>query len=237
MQHLAILSNLDIAVDFQECITRLKSIIDGTFKVKPSAGIEDPDARKYAEDVADKIEEIRKRPPVGSLWEGEIGKRLLKLNKAMRELTENGVSIRSELGVDADEKITSLLRYFPLGGEVRVARDGAIMGFKKGDPYLIGWLGDVPSDTKDTIRGFYLEHRYVYRGGDIYAGENKDPLSNSAAESTLDLLNALKAENLVEDTQLKVTTYGDLVIEQESEIRKLAEVHKDIWFPGHLESS
>lgn len=235
MQHLAMLSNLDIAGDFQASISRLKSILDGTFKVQPSAGISDPEARKYAEDVAEKIEEIRKRPPVGSLWEGKIGTRLLRLNKAMRDLTENGVSIRSELGEDADEKITSLLRYFPLGGEVRVATDGAIMGFKKGDPYLIGWLGEEPGKSEEQMRGFYNSRHYRYNQNEIFDVQSGEKLSIAAPESTQQLMDALNKWGLPEESHLRISVYGDLVFEPEQgEPRKITIVHKGIWFPGHL---
>lgn len=234
MQHLAILSNLSIAPEFQNAISRVKGIIDGTFKPQQNTVIRNPAAKEYAEQIAEKLVEIRKRPPVGSPWEGEIGSRLLKLNKAMRDLTENGVSIRAELGEKAGEKITSFLRYFPLGGEVRVASDGAVMGFKKGDPYLIGWLGDEPGQTEDEIRGFYLPHSYTYRVNEIYVGNTGQILSKVADEPTDQLLNALRVWGLPEGSRLRLSIYGDLVFEpEEGEPRKITVVHKGIWFKDH----
>lgn len=237
MLFISSLSSLDIREDLEASLARMKAIENGTWSPpaiqSPPTFPADEDAKKYAYELAQKIAAIEKRPPVGSPWTGDKGTRKIVINKALRDVTENGVSIRNSLGPDSEEIVSKWLRYFPAGGEAKVAPDGAVMGFKKGTPYLIGWLGQIPaSETEPT--GFYLDHDFEYLGTDIRDIQSQELLSVMAIEPIGWLLDEL-AQKIPIGSVFNVTNYGHVVFENANgeEIR-ISEVHKDVWFPGQL---
>jgi hypothetical protein len=241
IHRVASLSKMALAEDLIEGIDRLKSLLAGEFQFVDSesdnsaqvAEITDSEARDYAERLASKIEEIEKRPPVGSVWTGAKGTRKIVINKALRDVTENGVSIRSSLGPDADAVVSQWLRYYPMGGEAKVAPDGAVMGFRQGTPYLIGWIG-TQQEQETLPKGFFLDHDFEFIGTDVRDVQTGELLSKAAREPIDWLLDEL-AKAVPIGSVFNVTTYGQIVFEDFSgEFRKVANVHKDIWFPGQL---
>ena len=218
-----------------QLIDRTKQIKNGVWvPVGPAAQVS-PDADNYATEVVKKVEEVKQRPPVGHEWIGEPGNRVVELNRATRDVYENGISIKSELGPDAEEKITSWLRYYPLGGRLRIDTDGAVLGFKQGVGYLIGWLGEEPGVNKDEARGFYLPHEYEFVPTDIRDVQTGELLSNVALQPIDWILNELVLSGIPLGAVLNMTIYGDLVFTTEAGNElKILNVHKDIWFPGQL---
>ena len=223
------LEHLDLQIE------RTKQIKNGVW-VPTGPTIQVPaDASKYATEVVEKVEEIKKRPPVGHEWIGEPGERIVDLSKATRDVYEKGISIRSELGENADAKITSWLRYYPLGGKLRIDTDGAVLGFKKGIGYLIGWLGEEPDIKHEESRGFYLPNEYEFVPTDIRDVRTGTLLSQVALEPIDWILNRLTMLQVPHNAVLNMTIYGDLVFTTESGFeKKVTNVHKDVWFPGHL---
>jgi hypothetical protein len=241
IHRVASLSKMALADDLIKGIERIKSVLAGEFKFVDSesdnssqvAEITDSEARDYAERIASKIEEIEKRPPVGSIWTGAKGTRKIAINKALRDVTENGVSIRSSLGPDADAVVSQWLRYYPMGGEAKVAADGAVMGFRQGTPYLIGWIG-IQQEEETLPKGFFLDHDFEFTGTDVRDVQSGELLSKAAREPIDWLLDEL-AKAVPIGSVFNVTTYGQIVFEDFSgEFRKVANVHKDIWFPAQL---
>lgn len=230
------LSNLDIAGDFETSIARLKEIESGDWKLKraPDAVLNVDDAAKsFVQEISRKSQESQRRPPVGSEWTGAKGTRKIVINKSLRDVTENGVSIKSSLGSNADEIVTQWLRYFPLGGEAKVAPDGAVMGFRKGTPYLIGWVG-IQQEEEIEPQGFFLDHGYQFTGDDIRDIETGELLSEVAREPIDWIIRAISAA-MKEETVFNVTTYGQIVTEGiNGEAVKILDVHKNVWFPGQL---
>ena len=213
---------------------RTKQIRDGVWQPESKVTVIPEEATSYAEEVVAIVEEVKRRPPVGHEWIGEPGNRIVELSKATRDVYEKGVSIRSELGDNAEEKITSWLRYYPLGGKLRIDTDGAVLGFNKGIGYLIGWLGEEPGVKKEEPRGFYLPHEYEFVPTDIRDVQTGELLSKVAKEPIDWILNELTLRAPF-NAVLNLTIYGDLVYETEKgKELKLANVHKDIWFPNHL---
>ena len=215
-------------------IQRTKQIRNGVW-VPQNATIQVPeDATKYATEVVQKVEEVKQRPPVGHEWIGEPGKRIVYLSKATRDVYEKGISIRDELGENADEKITSWLRYYPQGGRLHIDTDGAVLGFKKGIGYLIGWLGEEPGVKKEEARGFYLPHEYEYVPTDIRDVQTGEFLSKYIPGTIYQILDAITGK-IPYNAILNMTIYGDLVyVDEDGDERKLFNAHKDIWFPNHL---
>lgn len=237
MLFISSLSALDVRVELEASLERMKAIGSGTWSPpttqSPPTIPADQDAKKYADDLAKKIAAIEKRPPVGSPWTGERGTRKIVINKALRDVTENGVSIRQSLGPNSDEIVSKWLRYYPAGGEAKVAPDGAVMGFKKGTPYLIGWLGGAPSSEPEPT-GFYLDHDFEFLGTDVRDIQSRELLSVMASEPIGWLLDEL-AQKIPIGSVFNVTNYGHVVFENANgEEVRISEVHKDVWFPGQL---
>lgn len=240
MVEISKLSNLDILSSLESLIARVRSIKNGTWvspkqtEREPEAALP-PEGQSFVSGVEAKLKDVENRPPLGGFWAGSAPTRPLRISRAEHDLTENGLSIKHELGLDADEKIRDFLRYYPLGGQVMAAADGAIRGFYKGDPILIGWLKGDPFENSETIRGFKVEHDYVFTGNDIVEVESQAKLTEVAEESVDSLIQALKTWGLPADSMLMLTTYGDLVLLQEDdEPRKITKVHPGIWFPNQL---
>jgi hypothetical protein len=217
-----------------DLIERTKQIKNGVWVPEGPAATVSADADQYATQVVRKVEDVKQRPPVGHEWIGEPGERVVELSRATRDVYEKGVSIRAELGNSADEKITSWLRYYPLGGRLRIDTDGAVLGFKQGIGYLIGWLGEEPGVKQEEARGFYLPHEYEFVPTDIRDVKTGELLSRIAKEPIDWILDEL-ALKVPQNAILNMTIYGDLVYETEKGTElKIATVHKDIWFRGHL---
>lgn len=223
-----LLNTLDHLID------RTKQIKNGVWAPEGIALSISSEADEYATEVVQRIEEVKLRPPVGCEWIGDPGERVVELKVATKDVYENGLSIKSELGFNADEKIKAWLRYYPQGGRLRVDTDGAVLGFKKGIGYLIGWFGDEPNVKQDEARGFYLPREYEFVPTDIRDVQTGALLSKVAKEPIDWILDALTSK-VPFNALLNMTIYGDLVftLENGTEL-KVASLHKDVWFPGHL---
>lgn len=223
------LSLLDSLID------RTKAIRNGAWVPESIAAQMPGEAAKFAGEVSKKLEDVKSRPPVGHEWIGEPGQRIIELRKSTREVYENGVSIRSELGVAADSKIESWLRYYPQGGRLRVDTDGAVLGFKQGVGYLVGWFGEDPTNNPDSSTGFYLQKEYEFTGEDVCEVGTGILLSSVASESITWIISALQDLQIANGATLNVSNYGDLIFQTDSgDEVKVAHIHKDVWFPGHL---
>jgi hypothetical protein len=217
-----------------DLIDRSKQIKNGVWVPEGPAASVSEAADEYATQVVQKVEEVKQRPPVGHEWIGEPGERVVELSRATKDVYENGVSIRAELGKNASEKVTSWLRYYPLGGRLRIDTDGAVLGFKQGIGYLIGWLGAEPGVKEEEARGFYLPREYEFVPTDVRDVQSGVLLSKVAKESIDWILDALTSK-VPFNALLNMTIYGDLVftLENGTEL-KVVSLHKDVWFPGHL---
>ncbi len=240
MVEISKLSNLDILSSLEGLIARVRSLKNGTWvapkatEIEPEAGLP-PEGQSFVSGVKAKLKDVENRPPLGGFWAGSAPTRPLRISRSEHDLTENGLSIKHELGHDADEKIRDFLRYYPMGGQVMAAADGAIRGFYKGDPILIGWLAGDPFENPEEIRGFKVEHDYVFTGDDIIETESKAKLSEVAEEPVESLIQALKTWGLPSDSTIMLTTYGDLVLMiEDDEPRKITKAHPGIWFPNQL---
>lgn len=225
-------SDFDLDARIEELITRTKLIRDMVWVPEGETPSLPADAKDYADEVEQKIQEIKRRPPVGSPWIGEPGKRRVKLSKALRDITEAGASIKAELSPDPELKITEFLRYYPNGGDLRVDDDGAVLGYVKGDPVLVGWLGEEPDVQEDEIRGFINSRDYIFEGNDIRDSVTGTLLSEVAEEPIEALINGLNVwGGLSIGSVVNVTEYGDLVfVTDQGETKRITRIHKGIWF-------
>ncbi len=235
MSSLAHYSALPILSNCSEQLQRILDLRNGwrpssTMALEPQA----PEVTTFVDKATEKKKRIFARPPVGAVWNGPIGERPIELNKALRDALENGVSVANEIK-GGKEKVREWLRYFPQGGEVRVASDGAVMGYIKGVPILIGYFGDEPDLNPDDIRGYYLPHDYQFTGEDVIHLQTQKSLLDSAEEDAIELIRELNSR-ITSGAIVNVTTYGDVVVgpDDDGEVIRLMRVHKGIWFPGHL---
>lgn len=237
MRSIAAMTYLDVEEGIAESIQRFKQIRDGIYEAVSAPAPVTPEANAFAKKTEEKVQEIKKRPPVGHRWIGDEGERKVILNAKMREVLENTRSIRSELGENPDEKIDAWLRVHPKGGELFIDEpDGAVMAYKHGDPYLVGWLGEEPKQKQDEIRGFFLDGEFTFEGNDIRDVDTEELLSEVADEPIDNLIQALNTWGLPVGSVLNVTIYGELIFETPTgETRNITQVHKGIWFPGQLD--
>lgn len=237
LRALADKSKLTIEPLLMASLNRARAIESGHYAQKPgqvSVAVNIADA-EFAKKLVEKKAAMEKRPPVGSEWTGTRGTRKIVISKILNDVTENGTSIRGQLGPDPDEVIESWLRYYPLGGEAKVAQDGAVMGFKLGQAYLIGWLGgESNASESDQVQGFILPYEYIFTHSDVRDLASGKLLSVDAKENPAAVI--MKLENhLTEGDFFSATAYGELVLEKDLGTPKvLTTVHKDIWFTGHL---
>jgi hypothetical protein len=236
LRYLADRSKLPIANDLMANVNRARAIQAGDYVSRKPAPVPEvaSDHKEFAERLKAKKEEIIKRPPIGSEWLGSKGTRKIVISKVLRDVTENGVSIKSQLGPDPDEVVTSWLRYYPKGGEAKVADDGAVMGYSMGQAYLIGWLDIEKNATSGAVRGFELPYEYIFTGSDVRDVVSGKLLSTDATEPVTALIESLKSALSAGDF-LTITPYGEILKPNESAEPGIAGVaHKNIWFKGHL---
>ncbi len=230
-------SNLPISSDLLEALNRARAINSGIYEPKKESSNwpQNSDDAEFVTRLKEKKAAIQKRPPVGSEWTGTKGTRKIVISKILNDVTEQGISIKSQLGSDPDEVIKSWLRYYPLGGEAKVAEDGAVMGFKLGQAYLIGWLGqEPPNDGDRNVQGFALPFEYIFTGVDVRELTSGKLLSVDATENPAAVIKEL-AQQIHEGEFFGATAYGELFHERDQEEPiLLARVHRDIWFKGHL---
>ena len=215
--------------------TRLQAITNGAY-VAPATATQpelDSDAEKYAKQVEKKVEEVKKRPPIGGDWIGVPHGRQIKINHKLTDILENGVSIRNELGLNPDEKIREFLRYYPRGGEATIESDGAVCGYKHGVPKLIGYIGETKTKADDQPEGFILSQTYAFTGNDVRDVVSNKLLSSVALESIEDLIERL-GHSFSEGDIFYVTAHGEVLANKDEQSAVIARVQPGVWFPGHL---
>ncbi len=231
---------LEVASWAKALQTRVKSILDGSLK-RQVTHVE-PTVPSGSEEVVEQYEvEIRKqveRPAWGARWAGEKPARKLTLDRNTRDIYDSyGVSVKQELGDIANHVISIWLQYFPRGGEVWVAEDGATMGYIKGLPKMIGWFGASPDEASGQVRGFALEHDYQLLENDLKDLSSGQILSKMSISDASALISTL-SEKVSPGTLLNITDYGDIFAPVlEGQPVRLAHAHKDVWFPKHLPGS
>lgn len=237
LSEMSILCSLPISHDIQKIIQRVRDLKAGKIFTEKQEELP-KEAQDYARKIAEKIEEEKSRPPVGALWVGNKPSREVQLHRSTLDITETGESIRDEFGSDevAREKIRVLMKYFPMGGKLYIATDGAIMGYVKGDKTLVGWVGKEPNVDATKPRGFFVNHSYEFTGDDVIDVETNTALSDVAEDCVSNLINGLNKWGLKPESRFNVSVYGDVVyIDDDTDKEyKITYVHKGIWFPGHL---
>ena len=101
------------------------------------------------------------RPPIGSLWRGDLPDRRVRVTKTRNVVdVATGASLRTEIAGDMTEKVRQWSSARPLG-DLWVASDGAIGGFVEGQERLLGYTGEDPAG--ETARGFLVKKFYDVR--------------------------------------------------------------------------
>ena len=229
--------NLDSALWARALISRTKSLLAGNYAPKPQSPIPNPpeEIAEIEQKYAEVIEARAKRPPLGSPWTGDEPERHLTLDRNTRDVYDkNGLSVMREIVQKGTEVIDKWFWYFPLGGDIFVAEDGAVMGYIKGDKYMIGWLGPEPEEYSNQVRGYVVPHDYLFSGESVIDVATGGRVQDSARDDCGELIKQLFSK-IEADTALSISDYGDLFIPvEEGEPKRLATAHIGIWFPGHL---
>lgn len=232
LSHLARLFELVTDAPGLEIASKARAIRARAKKIEDNSYVADVAPTGEGEGVESVLEE---RPPWGSRWKGAKPRRKLNLNRQTREIFDGtGKLVTTELGADSEEIINTWLRYYPMGGEIWVADDGAVMGYIKGIPKMIGWFGNPPDKYKESVRGFVLAHEYTFDGSDIIDNQSNRRLSKSATDDISALIQEL-SEVIGPGEQLQISEFGDLFVPlPEGQPERFAWAHKNVWFPGHL---
>jgi hypothetical protein len=229
--------NLESARWARALIGRTKSLLEGSYTPKSQTPILNPPEQiiEIEQKYSEVIEARTKRPPLGSPWFGARPDRHLTLDRNTRDVYDkNGISVMGEITQQGTEVIDKWLWYFPLGGDIFVAEDGAVMGYIKGDKYMIGWLGLEPEGYSKQVRGYVLQHDYVFVSGTVIDTNTGLKVHEVARNDCSELLNRL-SEKVHSNTTLSISDFGDLFVPVgEGEPERLATAHRGTWFPGHL---
>lgn len=241
--------NLEVGKALQGVTSRINSILNGTYspekepeKILPASAEDVPTQAKQA---IHREEEHRKtiereqtetltrqtRPRIGGRWVGPKPQRALRVIEKLNDVVDRqtNVSIKSELGEHASAEISLWLAPKPLG-DLFVDKDGAVLGYIHGEPYLLGYLGQKPERDRAEIEGFVLPASYSYEDGDIREEGSNRLLSETVAEETGQLRAVIgKAVNPLDE--LKITTHGDLFSYTEDGPVKIIRVPSKLWFP------
>lgn len=233
-------------------IARISAILNGTFEEFPNAPVSvevttTPDPQE-AQDAFDREEEERqkaqviqenerkkhKRPRIGGRWVGPKPERALRIQERLKDIVDRqtGVSIRAELGDDAELKISRWLRPKPLG-DLFVDSDGAVLGYIQGEPYLMGYMSNDHDRDISQIEGFVLKYSYSVENGDVIEEESNQRLSELPGVDTKKLRAVINAAVDPLD-EIKITTHGDLFSYTDRGPVKILRVEPKLWFPGQL---
>lgn len=218
-------------------ISRTKAILSGSYISMHQAST--PEVPPETQDLQQKYNQVlesrAKRPPLGSPWLGDRPRRHLTLDRHTRDVyDENGISVSSEIQQQGTEVIDKWLWYFPLGGDIFVAEDGAVMGFIKGDKFMIGWIGTEPEEHSNVVRGFVLAYDYKFEGDDVRETSSNISLIESSRDDSSELISLL-AGKVQPGSTLSISDFGDIFVPiEDGELERLGTAHRGIWFPGHL---
>lgn len=245
-------AGLPIGNALNPVIARISAILNGTFVEVPEepASIPvttDPEPQEAA-DAFEREEEERqkaqvlqeteqkrhKRPRIGSRWVGPKPERALRIQERLQDIVDRqtGISIKTELGDDAEIKVSRWLRPKPLG-DLFVDKDGAVLGYIQGEPYLMGYMSNDHDRDISQIEGFVLKYSYSFENDDVIDEESHQKLSAVSAKNTDKLRAVIKAAVNPLD-EIKITTHGDLFSYTDNGPVKILRVEPELWFPGQL---
>ncbi|MBE7702380.1 hypothetical protein H9623_18975 [Oerskovia sp. Sa1BUA8] len=233
---------LAIAGPAEAVLERVESIRRGEWPLAGTAPTESPTIEVEADqETVDEVhrEEVAStarqatRPPVGYPWTEEMPERRVRLTVSggLVDL-DSGESLAGLLG---DRAPTILAQWISLRpkGELRVADDGATVGYIKGRRILLGFLGEEPAVDPDAPRGFLVPHRYRLKRGDVVDSMSGAHLSDVAVDDPSALVAAL-AGALPDGSAIRLTTAGDLVVLNDEGPVKITSVTASTWFPDHV---
>lgn len=175
------------------------------------------------------------RPPIGSLWRGDIPDRHVRVTKT-RDVVDvaTGASLRTEIAGDVGEKVRQWSSARPLG-DLWVATDGAVGGYVEGQERLLGYTGEDPAG--ETARGFLVRRFYDIRGDrlvDIDSGAILgDTVGAECVEQAREIEDAV-VKVMEPGGTIRVTNYGDVLYLDETGTSRIAVATPKTWFPGHL---
>jgi len=190
-------------------LARAELILEGKWIQKAGAASVPQEAADYVNQAVEKNKEFKKRPPVGHEWIGRPGKRRVKLSLALRDITENGQSIRGELGPNPEKKISDWLKRYPRGGDLYIDDDGAVMGYVKGVAHLVGWLGEEPKPIPEAS---YLKgDEFVFDGQDLIPAlsQNTRPLSQ---DMRIKIVAKLKESGYESGTEVDFSVFNEVFV-------------------------
>lgn len=245
-------AGLPIGNALNPVIARIASILNGTYvdsatEEIPTVIVAEPDPQEAAEALDRENEERKKsqtiheteqakhkRPRIGGRWIGPKPDRALRIQERLQDIVDRntGISIKQELGEDANLKISRWLRPKPLG-DLFVDSDGAVLGYIQGEPYLMGYMNNDHERDISQIEGFVLKYSYSFEDGDVIEEESNMRLSKVATIDTTKLRAVIKAAVDPLD-EIKITTHGDLFSYTDDGPVKILRVEPELWFPGQL---
>lgn len=172
-----------------------------------------------------------RRPRIGEPWEGELPSTRCDLNRKLHDIrvVATGESLKSRWTETtiADQEIDRWLRLKPTPSTLYVDEsDGATVGFIEGYPYLFGYAGQEPEIAIGQYRGFFDPRQLEYHSGSlIERGTGKDFLGSFSGRARV--LDSLLGMNIPDESTIRVTNYGDLVLIDDNGARRVATIPAD----------
>ncbi|MGR0319450.1 hypothetical protein [Agromyces sp. ZXT2-3] len=179
---------------------------------------------------------FERRPPIGGTWIGDIPRRRVRVTKTRDVVDiETGRSLRPEIDGDPNEKLRQWTSARPMG-ELWVAGDGAVGGYVRGVPRLLGYLGPDPVD--EVARGFLLPRFYDLVDDhliDLDSGVRlQEAVDGDTAQDEAQRLDRAVAEVAHAGGTIRLTNFGDLLYLDDDGMQRIAVVNPTMWFPSHF---
>lgn len=179
---------------------------------------------------------FERRPPIGGTWIGDIPSRRVRVTKTRDVVdVETGRSLRPEIDGDPIEKVRQWTGARPLG-DLWVGDDGAVGGYVRGVPRLLGYLGPDPED--EVARGFLLPRFYDLVDDyliDLDSGVRlQEAVDGDAGRDEAQRLDRAVAEVAHAGGTIRLTNFGDLLYLDDDGMQRIAVVNPAMWFPSHF---
>ena len=214
------IAGLEVAHDVADSLRELERLAS-TSEASPST----PRPRRP---LTEETHVIPARPRVGEPWMDELPSEVWEISEKLRDVKakSDGQSMKSRFE-DKEEGRFAVARLFHLNLSPRVLyvdpADGAMVGFREGHPYLVGYAGPTPDSAQADYQGFFEPEALEFTGGDLLV-RTTGQTALASWEGRRKLIQALSDQGVSEEDEVLITDFGHLVAISEKGAKKVGDV-------------